>query len=246
MRKREVNRRPPVSEGLHVPTGVELYLKCFTKRNGPITRNYQHAHGKIMNSNSRANQLNFSFKKIKMTLNWWCCLPRCWVLCFPSDIFVCWIGPAAWNSEPRSAELSLPKQRLEMTCWRIKSDLRTRDTSPVLPCPRTMVEPNYESLTTIRFQTDLGHFMKVKTSFWISKIEKPCWFIQITPKTTINPLSFVYCSPIVPTDTCENCSQYYLGSMYCNKVCNPLIYKSFPYNPCLCKPMQIFNTFLSH
>lgn len=146
-------------------TGVELYLKCFTKRNDPITRNYQHVHGKIMNSNSRANQLNFLFKKIKMTLNWSCCLPRCRVPCFPSDIFVCWIGPAAWNSEPRSAELSLPKQRLEMTCWRIKSDLRTRDASPVLPCPRTMVEPNHESLTTIRFQTDLGHFMKVKTPF---------------------------------------------------------------------------------
>lgn len=44
-------------------TGAELYLKCFTKKNDPITRNYQHAHGKIMNSISRADQANLFFKK---------------------------------------------------------------------------------------------------------------------------------------------------------------------------------------
>lgn len=29
-------------------------------------------------------------------------------------------------------------------------------------------------------------------------------------------------------------------------VCNPLKYKSFPYNPSTCKPWHIFHTFLSH
>lgn len=49
------------------------------------------------------------------------------------------------------------------------------------------------------FRLTSGHFMKVKRSFWIPKIGKPCWFIQITPKTTINHLPFAYCSPVAQT-----------------------------------------------
>lgn len=136
-----------------------------------------------------------------------------------------------------------------MTCWRIKSDLRTRDTSPVLPCPRTAVEPltpKWWEPQHHQISDWLKPFYEGEKTIPDSKNRRPCWFIQITPKTTINHLPFAYCSPVVLADTCENCSQNYLGSMYCNKICNPLIYKSFLHNPCLCKPRQIFNTFLSH
>lgn len=42
-------------------TGLELYrgtLKCFTNRNDPITRNYQHTHGKVVVT-KRPSQLFF-------------------------------------------------------------------------------------------------------------------------------------------------------------------------------------------
>lgn len=86
--------------------------------------------------------------------------------------------------------------------------------------------------------------MELQRSFWMPKRGKPCLSIQITPETTNNHLPFAYCSFVAHTH--ENSSQFYLGSIYCNKVCNPLKYKSFPYNPRLYKPRQIFHTFLSH
>lgn len=96
------------------------------------------------------------------------------------------------------------------------------------------------------FRQTLGCFMEVKRSFWVPEKGKPCLFIQITPETTNHHLPFAYCSLVAQRHTHKNCSQYYLGSIYCNKLCNPLKYKSFPHNPCLCKPWKIFHTFLSH
>lgn len=75
--------------------------------------------------------------------------------------------------------------------------------------------------------------------------EVNCLFIQITPKTMINHLSSAFCS-FMAHCIHKNCSQYYLCSIYAVRVCNPLKYKSFPYNPCTCKSLQIFHTFLSH
>ena len=107
------------------------------------------------------------------------------------------------------------------------------------------LHPNEESLNTSSdFRQTSGCFMEVKRSFWMPKRGKPCLFIQITLTTANNHLPFAYCYFVAHTH--ENCSQYYLGSIYCNKVCNPLKYKSFPYNPCSCKPREIFHTFLSH
>lgn len=109
----------------------------------------------------------------------------------------------------------------------------------------THLHPNEEHLNTSSdFRLTSGPFMELQRSFWMPKRGKPCLSIQITPETTNNHLPFAYCSFVAHTH--ENSSQFYLGSIYCNKVCNPLKYKSFPYNPRLYKPRQIFHTFLSH
>lgn len=72
--------------------------------------------------------------------------------------------------------------------------------------------------------------------------------MPIHPNYTYNhgqPLAF--CLLLLhSTHIHRNPSQYYLCSVYSNKICNPSKYKSFPYNPRTCKSLQIFHTFLSH
>lgn len=66
--KRERKRRGGKQEDISVSgkcmshTGLELYRGIFTNRNDPITRNYQHTHGKVAVT-KRPSQLFFSGRK---------------------------------------------------------------------------------------------------------------------------------------------------------------------------------------
>lgn len=203
-------------------------------------------HGKTTVT-KRPSQL-FFWKK--MTLNWQCSFQRCWVPCSPADLSGCWVGPAAWNSAPRSAEQSLPKQGLEMTCPRLKSELGSRDRSPELWCPWSVVEAftpkeGEPQRCQLRFHTGCRSLCGAEKMILYAKKRET---VPIHPNYTYNhgqPL--VFCLLLLhSTHIHRNSSQYYLCNVYSNKVCNPLKYKRFPYNPHTCKSLQIFHTFLSH
>lgn len=158
------------------------------------------------------------------------------------------MGPlSALPTESQNRDWRWPPSGMEI---RLNSKLGSRD------IPWALIPTKYSGaiVTQIRRNSTLPAWFSYglqvtlwshKDDFGCQKRGKPGLFIQITPKTTVNHLSFAFCS-FMAHCIHKNCSQYYLCSIYSIRVCNPLKYKSFPYNPCTGKSLQIFHTFLSH